>query len=963
MMRRAVRRGMSLLLALCLVLGLAPAAFAADATNAAKEVIRTANDHNNFDYDQYANGTIQLNASAAGGTVRYTFQRPADAKAGSLYAAVLPTDANGNPGGYTWQDVRYVRLSESGSMSYFRQGCRHFAVMLVQPLPDGGKAAVKITAIRKNDTAAATTDELDFHMVNDRDAKYELDVQATLTMSLDMAQLTDAAQSDPEMKNLTFTSHIRFNPALGSVAVNSLTLNSGIFQIASQAPAAGEAGVDVTCTLKPDWTKTEGWTSLVDKLQKEMTFTGTVTLTGAQIKALVDNGQSALYAVGWNTIGNIPDRVLGGSQVQVPAALLELPVAVTDDLVVDVVDQDGNPLSDAKVTLTLVTNSDGWERNDTTDSSGQVTFTDIPYGTYRVDVEYSHPDENGKDCEHHATHTGIFYTSGQKVTMVIRMNTKTEVNTKVETATDTDKAQSASAGNLENAMEVQEPEAGVEKQTVEIVLNVEKVTEASTPSTDPSQEPAPEEAAEEIVQEVGAQVVENPETAEKLPVDKPIITDFVDATITATTTTVKTDGTAPTSETEQIKNTAQLISVYIPVPDNLLALLARQGLTTDSILVYRHHTTADGSREIEALDRINSGNTADEGFYPVTLTDKGQTRDYVVIRAEKFSVYAFGVVLSDLPEPEPEEPDHGGSGGVTRYPVETESGGRGSASASHDRASAGTKVTVTVTPDEGYRLNNITVTDSAGNRITVTANADGTYTFTMPHRGVTVEVDFTLDIADPDDTGVSGWLETGEHMAYMIGDDHGDFRPDANITRAEVAQLFYRLLRNQDVPVTETFSDVEEDAWYAHAVNVLASLGMVNGVGGNQFAPERAITRAEFAAIAARFAHASESGVTFSDVPESHWAYNEISTAAAYGWVNGVGNGRFAPDRLITRGEAAAMVNRMLGRLADKAAIDAGQARPFPDVDDSHWAWYEIGEATTEHDYTMGTEMETWTVR
>lgn len=98
-------------------------------------------------------------------------------------------------------------------------------------------------------------------------------------------------------------------------------------------------------------------------------------------------------------------------------------------------------------------------------------------------------------------------------------------------------------------------------------------------------------------------------------------------------------------------------------------------------------------------------------------------------------------------------------------------------------------------------------------------------------------------------------------------------------------------------------------------------------------------------------------------MPESHWAYNEISTAAAYGWVNGVGNGRFAPDRLITRGEAAAMVNRMLGRLADKAAIDAGQARPFPDVDDSHWAWYEIGEATTEHDYTMGTEMETWTVR
>ena len=245
MMRRAVRRGLSLLLALCLAMGLAPAAFAADATGAAKEVIRTANDHNNFDYDQYAGGTIQLNASAEGGIVRYTFQRPADARAGGLYAAVLPTDASGNPGSHTWQDVRYVRLSESGgaaTLSYFRQGCRHFAVMLVQPLPDGGKAAVKITAIRKNDTAAATTDELDFHMVKDQDAKYELDVQATLTMSLDMAQLTDAAQSDPEMKDLTFTSHIRFNPALGSVAVSGLTLDSGIFQIVSQAPPPARRG-------------------------------------------------------------------------------------------------------------------------------------------------------------------------------------------------------------------------------------------------------------------------------------------------------------------------------------------------------------------------------------------------------------------------------------------------------------------------------------------------------------------------------------------------------------------------------------------------------------------------------------------------------------------------------------------------------------------------------------------------
>ena len=108
-MKHASRRILSLLLALCLLAGMAPAAFAADATNAAKEIIREANSQNNFDYDDgYGYGTIQLNASAEGGVVRYTFKSvPAEAAGrGNLYAAILPTDASGDPGDRTWQDVR-----------------------------------------------------------------------------------------------------------------------------------------------------------------------------------------------------------------------------------------------------------------------------------------------------------------------------------------------------------------------------------------------------------------------------------------------------------------------------------------------------------------------------------------------------------------------------------------------------------------------------------------------------------------------------------------------------------------------------------------------------------------------------------------------------------------------------------------------------------------------------------------
>ena len=216
-------------------------------------------------------------------------------------------------------------------------------------------------------------------------------------------------------------------------------------------------------------------------------------------------------------------------------------------------------------------------------------------------------------------------------------------------------------------------------------------------------------------------------------------------------------------------------------------------------------------------------------------------------------------------------------------------------------------------------------------------------------------------LADPAVTGVSSWLNTQDHTAFMQGDDVG-FRPNANVTRAEVAMIFYRLLKNQDVNITVSFPDVAEDAWYADAVETLASLGIIKGMDDGQFAPNRAIKRSEFAAICSRFAKASTGSEAFVDVPVSHWAYANIMTCASYGWVNGVGDGTFQPDRSISRAEAATMVNRMLGRLPDAVAIDAGQGRQFADVAKNHWARYQIAEATTNHDYTMnaGRTEETW---
>ena len=219
-------------------------------------------------------------------------------------------------------------------------------------------------------------------------------------------------------------------------------------------------------------------------------------------------------------------------------------------------------------------------------------------------------------------------------------------------------------------------------------------------------------------------------------------------------------------------------------------------------------------------------------------------------------------------------------------------------------------------------------------------------------------------VADPDDTGVSGWLNTDDHMAYLSGYPDGTFGPNQNMTRAEAAQMFYNLLLDKDVAITTSFSDVDGGTWYADAVNTLASLGIINGVGGDRFEPERSITRAEFTAIAMRFAHLETGGENrFSDVREEDWFYDIVVGSIQYGWINGYPDGTFRPDSSITRSEVTTITNRMLGRSADEDYADrhAEDLRSFSDLRDTHWAYYDICEAANAHDYRKSGGEENWT--
>lgn len=298
---------------------------------------------------------------------------------------------------------------------------------------------------------------------------------------------------------------------------------------------------------------------------------------------------------------------------------------------------------------------------------------------------------------------------------------------------------------------------------------------------------------------------------------------------------------------------------------------------------------------------------------------------------------------------------------TTRYTITASAGKGGEISPNGSvRVVRDSNKTFTITPDAGYVIEDVLVDGES-------VGAVDKYTFKNVREKHTIEAVFAEQnggVADPDDTGVSGWLNTKDHSAYLGGYGGGWFGPDDNMTRAQVAQMFYNLLLDKDVSIMVTFSDVASDAWYAKAVHTLGSLGVIAGVGDGKFAPERAITRAEFTVIAMRFAELDTSGENiFTDVSESDWFYDHVVGAIKYGWITGYSDGRFGPYDTITRAQVTTIVNRMLDRSADEAYVDrhADELEQFIDVPDTHWAYYEVAEAANTHDYGRANGGEEWT--
>lgn len=213
---------------------------------------------------------------------------------------------------------------------------------------------------------------------------------------------------------------------------------------------------------------------------------------------------------------------------------------------------------------------------------------------------------------------------------------------------------------------------------------------------------------------------------------------------------------------------------------------------------------------------------------------------------------------------------------------------------------------------------------------------------------------------------VSETLDSEDHFAYVIGYPDGTVRPQNNITREEVATIFYRLLREDkliDIATDKNdFTDVEVDRWSNKAISSLANGGYIKGYEDGSFRPGNNITRAEFATMATRYAKLTNKGdVDFSDV-KGHWAEDYINKASGAGWVNGYEDGTFGPEKYITRAEVMTIINRMLVRYVDYEGLHK-DTKFWSDMDGTEWYYYNVLEATNFHDYERREDgkLESWT--
>ena len=347
------------------------------------------------------------------------------------------------------------------------------------------------------------------------------------------------------------------------------------------------------------------------------------------------------------------------------------------------------------------------------------------------------------------------------------------------------------------------------------------------------------------------------------------------------------------------------------VQDGQTITLLKDSTTEETITVSRALTFTLDPKNFTMKDTIAAGS----GF---VLTRSGNT-------------YTVSVYVPPVDPPQPDDRPSGGSSDHERtYAIVTEDDGNGSVTVSADEASAGTRITVTVKPDAGYELDELTVTDAKDKELTVTKRSETTYTFHMADSKVTVEASFSKDgtVQKPDsrfdDVAKSAWYyKAVEYVAengIMSGVSAREFAPNAGFSRAMLAQTLYAMSGKPAVKAEGTFADVVANAWYADAVNWAAEKGYVSGVGDGKFAPDASVTREQMALILYRYAGSPDaSGMAQKEFADSSsvsaYAADAIRWTVHEGLISGMENNTLAPQGTATRAQVTTILMRFVESL------------------------------------------------
>ena len=369
-----------------------------------------------------------------------------------------------------------------------------------------------------------------------------------------------------------------------------------------------------------------------------------------------------------------------------------------------------------------------------------------------------------------------------------------------------------------------------------------------------------------------------------------------------------------------------------------------------------------------------------------TLTTSNQTTVTITDKDDK-PVQGVSVTIKDKTTSKTGTTN---SNGQVTLPVKSSGGGGSSSGGSSGGGGGGglssySSVNVKVVDQDG---NNVSVTKSIGtDKVTLTlptgknlAKDDNYYTITVTDRNGKAKSDYTVILKDRNSNELTGTTDSNgililpavEHEAYIVGYDDGTFRPDNDMSRAEAAAIFARLISEQKgekISGKSSFKDVDNNEWYAEYLGYLAKYDIINGYNDGTFKPDNSVTRAEFVTMAVRyyalFNNVTKTGYTveYVDVEKDYWAYNDVAYAKHIGWLNGYADGTFRGDNNITRAEVVTVVNRATGRTADKEYVNDNftKLNRFTDVtDNTLWYFFDVNEAANTHKAVINDNGETW---